>query len=33
MAPSELNYQIHDKEMLVIVWSFSHWRPALQGNP
>jgi hypothetical protein len=33
MAPSELNYQIHDKEMLAIVRSFGHWRPELQGSP
>jgi predicted aspartyl protease len=32
MAPAELNYQIHDKEMLAIVRSFGHWRPELQGN-
>ena len=33
MAPAELNYQIHDKEMLAIVRSFGHWRPELQGSP
>ena len=33
MAPAELNYEIHDKEMLVIIWSFGHWRPELQGSP
>jgi transposase InsO family protein len=33
MAPAELNYEIHDKEMLAIVRSFGHWRPELQGSP
>ena len=33
MAPAELNYQVHDKEMLAIVRSFGHWRPELQGSP
>ena len=33
MAPAELNYQIHDKEMLAIVRSLSHWRAELQGSP
>ena len=33
MALAELNYEIHDKEMLAIVRSFGHWRPELQGNP
>jgi transposase InsO family protein len=32
MASAELNYQIHDKEMLAIVRSFGHWRPELQGS-
>jgi hypothetical protein len=33
MAPAELNYEIHDKEMLAIVRSLSHWRAELQGSP
>jgi hypothetical protein len=32
MALAEYNYEIHDKEMLAIIRSFSHWRPELQGN-
>ena len=31
MAPAELNYKVHDKEMLVIVWSLSQWHAELQG--
>jgi len=33
MAPAELNYEIHDKEMLAIVRSLSQWRAELQGAP
>ena len=33
MVPAELNYEIHDKEMLAIVRAFSHWRAELQGSP
>ena len=29
---AELNYPIHDKEMLAIVSSFQHWRVHLQGT-
>ena len=29
MAPAELNYEIHDKELLAIVWSFQRWRSLL----
>ena len=32
MAPAELNYEIHDKEMLAIIRSLSHWRAELQGS-
>ena len=32
MALIEYNYEIYDKEMLVIVRSFGYWRPELQGN-
>ncbi|KAI1007317.1 hypothetical protein K3495_g897 [Podosphaera aphanis] len=33
MAPAELNYEIHDKEMLAIIKSLLHWRAELQGSP
>ena len=33
MAPAELNYEIHDKEMLAIVRSLTHWRAELIGTP
>ncbi|KAI0993404.1 hypothetical protein K3495_g14780 [Podosphaera aphanis] len=33
MAPAELNYQIHDKEMLAIIKSLLHWRAELQRSP
>ena len=31
MAPADLNYAIHDKELLAIVWAFSRWRSHLLG--
>ena len=31
MDPAEYNYEIHDKEMLAIVRSLSHWRADLQS--
>jgi hypothetical protein len=31
MTPAELNYDIHDKELLAIVKAFKEWRPYLQG--
>jgi hypothetical protein len=31
MIAGELNYDIHDKEMLVIVSSFKEWRRYLEG--
>lgn len=31
MAPAEINYQIHDKELLAIVRSFEEWRAELIG--
>lgn len=33
MLPAEINYEIHDKEMLAIVRAFNHWRPEFQGTP
>lgn len=33
MAPAELNYAVHDKEVLAIVRSFGNWRAELQGTP
>jgi hypothetical protein len=32
MIAAELNYPIHDKEMLAIILSFQHWRAELQGT-
>jgi len=32
MAPAEMNYPIHDKEMLAIVRAFEHWRSELEGT-
>ena len=29
MLPAELNYEIHDKELLAIVWAFQRWRSLL----
>ncbi|MBW0580901.1 hypothetical protein O181_120616, partial [Austropuccinia psidii MF-1] len=29
LLPAELNYEIHDKELLGIVWSLKHWRAFL----
>ena len=31
--PAELNYDIHDKEMVVIVNCFEEWRHFLMGAP
>jgi hypothetical protein len=31
MAPAELNYQVHDKEMLAIMKSLNNWRAKLTG--
>jgi hypothetical protein len=33
MIDAELNYPIHDKEMLAIISSFLHWRAHLEGTP
>jgi hypothetical protein len=32
MAPAELNYEVHDKELLAIVEAFRHWRVYLEGH-
>ena len=32
MIPAEINYQIHDKEMLAIVRALEAWRPELEGT-
>ncbi|MBW0542238.1 hypothetical protein O181_081953 [Austropuccinia psidii MF-1] len=29
LIPAELNYEIHDKELLDIVWALKHWRAFL----
>jgi hypothetical protein len=31
-SPAKINYQIHDKELLVIVDSFKAWRRYLEGS-
>jgi len=31
--PAELNYDVHDKEMVVIVHCFQEWRHFLMGAP
>lgn len=33
MAPAEINYEIHDKELLAIVEAFRQWRIYLEGHP
>jgi hypothetical protein len=32
LAPAELNYEIHDKELLAIVEAFKQWRVYLEGS-
>ena len=32
MIDAELNYLIHDKELLAIILSFQHWRVELEGT-
>jgi hypothetical protein len=32
LAPAEMNYAIHDKELLAIFWSFQRWRSYLLGT-
>ena len=31
--PTECNYKIYDKELMVIVQAFEKWRPELEGSP
>ena len=33
MQPAELNYEVHDKEMLAIVHGLNNWRAELEGSP
>ncbi|CAL3971243.1 unnamed protein product [Diplocarpon coronariae] len=33
MAPAELNYAVHNKEILAIIRSFGHFRAELAGAP
>jgi hypothetical protein len=33
IALAKLNYKVHNKEMLAIVCSLSHWQAELQGLP
>jgi hypothetical protein len=33
MQAAELNYEVHDKEMLAIVKSFAYWRAELTSTP
>ncbi|KAI0996585.1 hypothetical protein K3495_g11597 [Podosphaera aphanis] len=32
LSPAQINYEIHDKELLTVVTAFEHWRPELQGT-
>ena len=32
MIPAELNYEIHDKELLAIVTAFQEWQVYLEGS-
>jgi hypothetical protein len=31
MAPAEYNYEIYDKELLIIIHYLEHWRPKLEN--
>ena len=33
LTPPELNYDVHDKELLAIYDAFKHWRHYLEGSP
>ena len=30
---AERNYDIHDRELLAVLWGLEHWRPLLMGSP
>ncbi len=30
MSSAECNYEIYDKELLIIIWAFEHWRLKLK---
>ena len=32
MLPAECNYEIYNKELLVIIRYFEEWRPELEGS-
>jgi hypothetical protein len=32
-SPAKSNYEIHDKELLAIIWAFKEWCPRLTGSP
>ena len=32
MILAKINYLIHDKEMLAIIWALEAWRPELEGS-
>jgi hypothetical protein len=31
--PMENNYEIYDKELLMIIHAFAEWQPLLEGSP
>jgi hypothetical protein len=33
LSPAELNYDVHDKELLAVVTAFQQWRHYLEGSP
>jgi hypothetical protein len=33
IIPAEINYLIHDKEILAIIQALEAWRPELEGTP
>jgi hypothetical protein len=32
-SPVEMNYEIYDKELLVVICAFKEWHPMLEGSP
>jgi len=32
LSPAEMNYEIHDKEMLAVIWCLEDWRYYLEGT-